>query len=92
MHAKNTVLCAWNGVDEQSDRAVSCDRPAVGYIRTHLGGRVYTCEEHIGHAKRDAGSGDFVRGLMADDLNSPATAHAVSRQYRHQESVVGSMA
>lgn len=89
MTGSRVIQCTWTGIEDDEGRAVGCDRPAVGYVAARDGRRIYTCDEHVAHAKREAGSGEFVRAVRPDDLAVPRAAHGVSRQAAHQESTVG---
>jgi hypothetical protein len=83
------IQCTWNGLGPDGEQVRSCGKPAIGYIDGPHG-RVYTCEEHVGHAKQQAGSGRLVHDGLGDPTSSPpVTSHAATRQARHNASVVG---
>jgi len=87
-----SYLCAWNGLSPDGDgRVFNCDRPAVGYVPSPGGHRIYACLEHIAWAKRQGASGLFVNSVFEADSAPPIVQHASVRQARHRSVAIGAM-
>lgn len=59
MRAQTKAVCEWSGVEPDADEIATCGRPAVGYVSSRGGGRVYACVEHVVSAKAHAQSGGW---------------------------------
>ncbi|MCI4317682.1 MAG: hypothetical protein L3J96_04020 [Thermoplasmata archaeon] len=74
-------MCAWQGVDVDTDKVLICHQVAAGYSTRSDGVRVYGCLEHASHTKLIAKSGEW------DSLPPYGIAHVPP--LRTQEEIVG---
>lgn len=53
-------VCSWMGLSPDGDREEPCGKPASYYVEAPNGRRVYSCIEHLAHAKSNAENGSLV--------------------------------
>ncbi len=70
--------CSWVGVTGDDDEEeIPCGKPAVYYLEESSGHRVYTCLEHLSHAKAVAPMGHEVHEIPVRNRNAPSPRSAV---------------
>ncbi|HTT35707.1 MAG TPA: hypothetical protein VMH78_07565 [Thermoplasmata archaeon] len=52
--------CSWVGISPDGDREEPCGKPGAYYIESPTGHRTYSCLEHLGHVRAEAGPGSLV--------------------------------
>jgi hypothetical protein len=73
-----TPLCSWVGLDTDTGlRENACGRPASYFIEESSGHRVYSCLEHLSHAKALAPFGHEVHQVPVRNHNAPSPYAAV---------------
>ncbi|HZY93078.1 MAG TPA: hypothetical protein VFG07_09960 [Thermoplasmata archaeon] len=53
-------VCSWMGLSPDGEREEPCGKPASYYVEMPSGHRVFSCLEHLTHAKANAETGALV--------------------------------
>jgi hypothetical protein len=70
--------CSWVGMKpDDGGQEVPCGKPATYFIEEPTGHRVYTCLEHLSHAKTLAPTGHEVHEVPVRNHNAPSARSAV---------------
>jgi hypothetical protein len=86
------TLCGWEGIrPDDPERIIPCLKPAVGYVESTEGRRIFCCDEHRSQLATPPGAAEFIRSIRVDDCEPPAAHHGASAQGRHNLTVVGHM-
>lgn len=60
-----TPTCSWMGLMPDGEHLEPCGRPAHFYVEAAERHRIYSCSEHLEHAKAQAGNGSVVHMVPA---------------------------
>ncbi len=70
--------CSWVGEDPSNEEIeIPCGKPATYYLETADGRRVYTCLEHLSHAKMEAPTGHVVHEIPVHRHDAPSVRSAI---------------